>query len=226
MATVKGGVSLALMETGVGASVPAHMTAKPTPYGSLGHYVITGVTGAIGAGAGADSEVFQFRWTHASNVAIVTSIYITGMRATTAFAVGTIDIKATIARAFTAAGTGGTAQTLTTNNQKMRTSMGTTTVGEIRVATTAALGAGTKTLDAQNVGQLLGHSSGGFGSATPIIGSIYVPRDGQLFRARVEAGEHGIALVTNEGFVVRATVPATGVWNLGVQVHWAEATLY
>jgi hypothetical protein len=116
--------------------------------------------------------------------------------------------------------------TMTTNNAKMRTDMGTSVVGEIRVATTAALGAGTKTLDAALVGQLLGHSSGGFGSATPIIGSLYLPRDGQIFRARPEAGEHPILLEQNEGFVIRATVPATGVWNLGFQVHWAEATTY
>lgn len=226
MATVKGGVSLALMETGVGAAVPAHFTPKPCPYGTLGHYSFSGATGAIAAAMSADGELFHFRWTNTTSVAVVSQIFVTGMRATTAFAVGAIDLKATVARSWTVVGSGGTALTLTTNNQKLRTStMGASLVGDARIATTAALGAGTKTLDVQDIGSIAAHSSGGVGSATPIIGAIYLPTM-ELFRARVEAGEHPLVLATNEGFVVRGTVPGTGVWNLGIGLHWAEVSLY
>jgi len=226
MASVKGGVSLSLMGVGVEGASPAHMVAKPCSYGALGHYSFAGVTGAIAAGAGASSEVFQFRWTSATSVAVITKILVNGMRATTAFAVGAIDLKATVARAWSADGSGGTGLTLTTNNQKLRTStMGTTLVGAIRIATTAALTAGTKTLDTQDIGFISTHSSGGVGSATPIIGNIYLPTM-ELYRANAEAGEHPLVLEATEGFVVRATVPATGVWNLGISVQWAETTAY
>jgi len=30
----------------------------------------------------------------------------------------------------------------------------------------------------------------------------------------------------NEGFVIRATVPATGVWNIGFTVKWAELAAF
>ena len=54
--------------------------------------------------------------------------------------------------AWTAAGTGGTAVTLSAGN-KMRTSMGSSLVasGDMRIATTAALGAGTKTLESNSM---------------------------------------------------------------------------
>lgn len=201
------------------------VVVKPHAFGALGHYKIATVTGAIAAGAAANSEVFHFRWTDATRLALINRILLTGMRASTAFAAGAIDIKATIARSWSADGTGGTAATLTGDNQALRTSMGTTLAGTIRTATTAALGAGTKTLDAQDIGCVTTHSSGGVGAATPIIGSIYLPIT-DLFQTDVASGEHPVVLAQNEGFVVRATVPATGVWNLGFEVAWAEVTAF
>src|SRR3990167_622382 len=190
-------------------------------YAALGHYVIDVATGAIGAGMAANAEVFQFRWTADANLAIIQEISITGMRATTAFAVGAIDIKATVARAYTVVGSGGTALTLTTEEATLRTNMGTSLVGDARVATTAALTAGTHTLDTQDLGRITTHSSGGVGAATPIIGSIYLPAT-TLFKADLASGEFPLVLADNEGFVVRADVPGTGVWNLGIRVKWAE----
>jgi hypothetical protein len=225
MAVIEGGSSGSLQGVGAQSAVGAHVIAKPQDHGALGHYAYAGVTGDIGAGAAADSEVFQFRWTHASNLAVIQEIIVTGMRASTAFAAGNIDLKATIARSFSASGTGGTALTLTGNNQALRTSMGATLVGDARIATTAALGAGTKTLDSQDIGFIATHSSGGVGSATPIIGSIHLPTT-TLFKADVNSGEHPVVLATNEGFVIRATVPGTGVWNLGVRIKWAEVTAF
>jgi hypothetical protein len=197
-------------------------------YSAATHYSYAGVTGAIGAGASANSEVFQFRWTDTSNIALIQSIEITGMRATTAFAVGTIDIKATIARGWTANGTGGfdvsfvSGDSHVSDNCHLRATMDNSLVTDARIASTAALGAGTKTLDTDDIGQIITHSSAGVGSATPIIGSIYLPHT-KLFEADIAKGFYPLVLSANEGFVVRATVPATGVWNIGVRVRWAEA---
>lgn len=201
------------------------VTARPTDYATLGCYSFGGVTGAVGAGMAANGEILQFRWTDASRFAVIESIEFTGMRATTAFAAGAIDIKATIARSWSANGSGGTALTLTGDNQALRTSMGTTLVGDMRIATTAALGAGTKTLDSQDIGFISTHSSGGWSSATPIIGSVFLPHT-DLWSADVGRGEHPIVLAQNEGIVVRLTVPATGIWNASVEMRWCEVAAY
>lgn len=219
------GAGASVAEVGAFAAKGLHTINKPTDYGSLGHYQFAGATGAIAAGMAANGEVLQFRWTDATRLAVISKITVTGMRATTAFAAGAIDLKATIARSFSASGTGGTAATMTGDNQALRTSMGTSLVGDLRIATTAALGAGTKTLDTQDIGFIATHSSGGTGSATPIIGNIHLPYV-DLFEQDIADGEHPIVLAQNEGVVVRATVPATGVWNIGVLIKWAEVTAF
>ena len=190
---------------------------------TLGQYGVSVATGDVGAGMAANGELLQFRWTSTTKLAAIQEISVTGMRAGTAFAVGNIDLKATVARAWTAVGSGGTALTLTGDEATLRTNMGTSLVGDMRIATTAALTAGTKTLDTQDLGRITTHSSAGWNAATPIIGSIYLPTT-VLFKADNAADESPLILNTEEGFVVRATVPATGVWNLGVTVKWMEVT--
>ncbi|MGH8650728.1 MAG: hypothetical protein ACREYE_00480, partial [Gammaproteobacteria bacterium] len=203
-----------------------HVVNKPQDYGSLGHYRFAGVTGAIAAGMAANGEVFQFRWSDATRFALIQKVRVVGMRTTTAFAVGTIDLKMTRATAWSANGTGGTALTLTDPQLQLRPPlMGPTLAADIRIATTAALGAGTKTLDTQDMGFIVTHSSAGTGGATPIIGSTYLPIT-ELFEQDTGDGEHPLVLSQNEGFVIRATVPATGVWNIGISIRWAELAAF
>ena len=38
--------------------------------------------------------------------------------------------------------------------------------------------------------------------------------------------ESPLVLAQNEGFVIRATVPATGTWQFGCTVTWTELTAY
>lgn len=214
------------VNVGAEESSPLHVVAKPQSYGVFGHYQVALLSGDIGAGASADSELLQFRWTDTLRVANIHSVQVTGVRATTAFAAGVIDIKLTRATGWSAAGTGGTSLTLSGPAFELRqAAMGVTGAADIRVATTAALGAGTKTLDTYDMGLITTHSSGGVGSATPIIGSIYLPTT-ELFGADIGSGEHPITLEANEGFVVRATVPATGVWNIGLVVKWSEVASF
>jgi hypothetical protein len=226
MAVLEGGTSASLADVGAASAKGLHSIAKPQDYGSLGSYKFAGVTGAIAAGMAANGEIFQLRWSDATRFAIIHKIKITGLRATTAFAAGAIDLKATMARSWSANGSGGTALTLTDPQLQLRTSMGATLLGDARIATTAALGAGTKTLDTHDVGFIAAHSSAGDGAAAPIIGSIKVPNNGELFMADVASGEHPIVLAQNEGVVIRATVPATGVWNASVEIVWSEVTAF
>lgn len=217
-----GGTVLEVAGTGFRGAI---VHAKPVEFGAFGHYQVSLLSGVIAAGIGANSEILQIRWTDATRLCIPQKLTVTGMRATTAFAVGVIDLTSMIARAFTAPGTGGTTATLTGNNQKLRTSMGTSLMGEIRVVTTAALGAGTKVLDAHEIDRITTHSSAGTSGATPIIGSIYLPKY-DLFEQDAADGEHPIVFAQNEGLVVRCTVPATGVWNIGFTFKWAEVSVY
>lgn len=225
MAIIEGATSGELVEVGQANSKPLHVVSKPQPSGSLGHYQLSVQTGAIGAGMAANGEIFQFRWTDATRLCIINKITINGMFASTAFAAGGITLAAAICRSWTADGSGGTALTLTADNNQLRTSMGASLVGAARIATTAALGAGTKTIDAQNIGMITTHSSGGTSSATPIIGNIHLPMI-DLFDCDVACGEHPIVLAANEGIIIRATVPATGVWTAGLNIKWAELTAF
>jgi len=221
MAVLESGLGTDLANVGAVAASGLHVTVKPHGYGAFGHYQLAVTTGAVGAGASADSEVFQFRWNTTTRYALIQRVWLTGFRATTAFAAGAIDFKLTRATAWTASGTGGTSLTLSSPAFMVRAGeMGVTGADDIRIATTAALGAGTKTLDTYDMGLITTHSSGGVGSATPIIGSLYLPTV-ELYRT--DPSEHPLVLAVEQGFVVRATVPATGVWNLGIGVRWCEA---
>lgn len=198
--------------------------ARPTTVGSYGHFRLAVQTGSIAATARTDEPIFSMRWSSSSVYAVIYRVRITGIIATTAFAVGPIYVKATRATGFSAEDTGGTAIT-ESSVSKLRSTFGTSSAADLRVSSTGVLTAGTRTLDTYDLGQITTHSSGGVGSATPIIGSQYLPHN-DLFVARVEAGEHPLVLTANEGLIVRATVPATGVWIAGIEVTWSEGTSY
>jgi hypothetical protein len=220
------GAGGSIAEVGAFSSVPVHTVNKPEPYGALGHYDFCGMTGAIAAGLAANGELLQLRWIDATRLCLIKKVKVTGMRATTAFAVGAIDIKVTKATSWSADGSGGGAVAVGGQENRLRTSMGLSLLSTgFRLATTAALGAGTKTLNTNDFGCIATHSSAGVGAATPIVGSIYLPTY-DLFEQDQADGEHPIVLAQNEGIVVRATVPATGVWNLGIAVKWVEVAAF
>lgn len=183
-----------------------------------GIYKIAASTGAIAAGA-ATRLIFYARWSHATRRAFIRELALTGLIATTAFAAGGILVEAKVARGFTAEnGTpGGTALTLTGNNAKQRTAFGTTDMAVIRASATAALATPTWTLDDQAYAAIQTHSSGGVGAATPIIGSIYLPK-----RELIKLDDPPVILAQNEGVAIQVTVPATGVWTAGIEMTWSE----
>lgn len=193
-------------------------TLRPLDYGAYGSYRMSLLSGTMAAGLAANAEIFQFRWSDASRLCVVSAITFDGLSGSaTAFAAGFGKVDAVIARSWTADGSGGSAATLTTNNQKRRTSMGTALLGAARIASTAALTAGTKTLDAQAIGQY----SAAIGTTTS---TQWIPQT-QLFH-QVGGVESPLILAQNEGLVLRATVPATGTWQFGVTVCWTEVAEY
>lgn len=191
------------------------VTNRPLDPGALGAYGLQLESGTMAAALAASAEVFQFRWTQATPC-VVDSVQIWA-GGITAFTAGFCSFKLRVARAWSADGSGGTAATLTGNNGKMRTSHATSIAGAARIASTAALTAGTKTLDAQGIG-----SAGG--SVTATAGDKLLGQREEL----LNAGNllYPLVLAQNEGFVITATVPATGTWSFGVNVRWSEVSAY
>ena len=181
-----------------------------------GTYSVCALSGLMAAGLAAAAEVFQFRWTSTTKAAILRHLHFHAAVNTTGFTAGNAIFSSVLARSFSAAGSGGGTLTMTGNNGKLMTAMATSAVGEIRVATTAALGAGTKTLDDNPFGTIV------TGVGTAAGQDIIQLHD--LAPAEHPDG-HPILLMANEGIVIVATVPATGTWKFGVEICWEEGEL-
>jgi hypothetical protein len=203
----------------VGANRALRVVLYPYDYAALGQYKVAGLSGTMAAGLAANAEIFQLRWTDATRLCLINSVVLNGLSGSaTAFAAGFAKVDLLTARSWSADGSGGTTLAVTGNNQKLRTSMGTSLMGAIRVASTAALTAGTKTLDAAPMG-LFGFSIG------TVANVIYVPGQLTLFDSDL-GNSHPIVLATNEGIVCRATVPATGTWQFGITVNYTELAAF
>jgi hypothetical protein len=88
--------------------------------------------------------------------------------------------------------------------------------GDVRIATTAALGAGTKVLDGVAVANIVGNTAAATGT-TQII------PPGTILWARDTGEEFPFVFAQNEGFVIRSVaVPGTGTWQFSVIVEWSE----
>ena len=204
--------TIALGPVPAASSVP--MTVGPA---LLGSYCMGANTGTIAAGLAAGSPIYSFRYGGA-NLAIVRKVVTEADDITTAFAIGTAKLDMVAARLFTASDTGGTAATLTGNNGKLRTSFATTAVSDLRISSTAALAAGTRTLDAQPLASIAFEVGGGATANTVLLPTT------ELYKSAI--GESPFVLAANEGFVVQATVPATGTWFASVRVCWDEVSAF
>lgn len=193
--------------------------SMPFEFGSNGHYRKSLLSGTMAAGLAANSEIWQWRWSDATRLGVMIKVILDGLSGSaTAFTAGFGKVDLMIARAFTASGSGGTAGTLTGNNGKVRTSMATTLLGDVRVASTAALGVGTKTLDTDPIGQI----SLSFGVAV----SVQYANQTLLIDNDSAHGQHPLVFAQNEGLAARATVPATGTWQFGMTAVWAEVDTF
>lgn len=203
------------------ATFAARVTQRPAPLGARGAYSIGLITGILPAALAANSEVMQFRWVDGSGrIALLRSIQLSAVVSTTFFAAGVpVQIEARVARAWTAQGTGGTGITFGANDSKKRTNQATSlfAANDMRIATTAALGVGTKTLDGTAFANIVAPGP----ITASLNGQIIAP--GTVLWQRNTADEYPAVFANQEGFVIRSVaVPATGTWTLAVQVEWSE----
>lgn len=202
------------------------ITPRPVNYGALGIYRLGARSGVMAANLAAGSEIFQFRWASTSAYAVVHKVTISAGAnvAATASAANSFVVQA--ARGWTAAGTGGLSVTPTGDSCKLRTSMATSSVSDVRIADTTGLGAGTKTLDANGLGAVT--FGVGTGALTTSVNYSFLDQT-PLLDADGE-GWMPLVLSANEGFIIRITtgfsMPATMTWGFSVSVLWAEVTSY
>lgn len=199
-----------------------HVTTYPLNVGSMGSYAISGSTGAIAAGMAANGTIFQFRWTSGSGVALIRKVTLGAAAGATGFAAGTATCGIWAARSYTVTGTTGSNSIATTGSEgKRRTSHSTTAVanGDIRISGTAASTGQTWTLDTSALALV-----GPF-TVTATAQTAFIP-PGTVLWSPDWAGEWPLVLAQNEGFSVRCTVPATGVWSAVVSVEWTEVATF
>jgi hypothetical protein len=201
------------------------VTSYPKDPGALGVYSIGSQSGLMAAGLAANSEIFQWRWEHATNLCVPRTVFFSAACTSPQFAAGQINYEMRVARSWTANGANGIAINPTGNDGKKRTSFGNTLLSGltgVRLSTTSTLGVGTKTLDTVALSAIVGQSH------TTTVGSsggVIVTPQTTLWR-RDTADEYPLVFAQNEGFVIRAAVPGTGVWAFSIGVEWAEYTSF
>ncbi len=165
----------------------------------------------------AGAAIFSFR-NMSANPVLVRRVGL-GFVTTTAFTTAQImSFGLVAARSFTASDSGGTAIALTGSNAKHRTMLATPTSLDCRVATTAALTAGTRTLDANNLAVMAGWSGGAGVTIAPALNNLLSH----------DTGDYPLVLAQNEGLVI-ANLTAMGAAGVGVAtvaIEFAEASAF
>jgi hypothetical protein len=212
---------MAIIQSGGGAGTPLLVEAGVSaarvadfPMAVLGWQSIAVPTGLI-TGLAAGAAIFSLRNISANNILVRRAGI--GFVTTTAFTTAQlISFGLSIARAFTVSDTGGTAIAFTGSNAKHRTSLGTPSSLDARVATTAALGAGTRTIDANSVAMQAGWSAAAGTTIAPALNNLLSH----------DPGDYPILLAQNEGVLILNTTAmgAGGVGNAFIGLEFAEVS--
>lgn len=209
---------------------PGHATNGPLPVGAGGAYRLAMQSGIMAASLAANAEIYQFRYvTGASRVCLIHGVSISAAVLTlpaisTTVLTGPFQVVGTIARGWTVAGSGGTRASLAGNNSKLRTGHTTSEVNDAGISSTAALTAGTKTLDTSNFASVVGNA-GGVLTAVGVVGSAQFIPTKNLLGEFIAGMAFPMILANQEGFVLRngaTAFPATLTWNFSVEVIWSE----
>lgn len=183
-----------------------------------GSYRKAMTSGTIAAGLAANSYVYSFKYqtSNLNGYAQVRRITVNAGDLV-GFAAGFVNLQAFFERPFTTIeATGGTAGVFTAHGGKLDSALPATKGASCYISTTAAISGGVKTEDTDPFANCAV-------SAVTTAGGILLPNF-ELFRAvpNVNGDAPLILRGSGEGFSLKATVPATGTWQLGVTVDWDE----
>lgn len=200
------------------------------PIDFLGVYRWRGITGTY-TGLASGAPLWAWRWGDATRFGVILRVRILVFTSTAATTAGLTERWLRVCRSFTASDTAGTAATLTGNNCKLRTSMPTTLLTDMRIGT---LTAGTRTLDTAPHASAAGWSGllstgvviGASGSSA--VGAARSTEGGGQFVTLFDATtgqESPLIFAQNEGVEVQigAAMPAAAVQQTLVEVTWGEA---
>jgi hypothetical protein len=180
----------------------------------IGYFTVSGASGAL-TGVAANGPVFSFRNT-GSNLILVRRLSI-GFVTTTAFTTAQgLDYQMLRANSFTGSDSGGTALFTAGQNKHRNSFTNITSAPDIRISSTGALTAGTRTLETAGMG-IAGGSSTAVGTSMQASDLL-----------RYDSGDYPLVLAQNEGFVVTNGIAmgAAGVIRLQVSVEYAETAAY
>lgn len=193
-----------------------HAMVRPIDVGVLGSYAIT-FSGTVAAGLSAASPIFSMRWTDLTRISVFRNIRFSMQSLGIAFAAGTAFIELNAVRQFQPNfDTGGTLLSLASNAGKRRTSFGSSLITDIRInlaGTNIVTGGGNRTVDTTGLAAIR------FGTTTT-TNAIQLPTT--AIWAPDFIGEWPFIVAQNDGFIIRATVPATGIWGFEVGIEWSE----
>ena len=184
---------------------------QPRP--ALGRYKACFVSGAISGAQAANSPFFALQWADTVNLFVLRYFKMWFYESTFSSAQG-IDLGAFVCRPFTVADSGGTASQMQTGKNKSETKMPDSRLvglGDIRIATTTALTAGTRTPDPYPF-KTLAVYEGAVGS--------YVMPDGDA----LDENKIPIVLGYQEGIEIQniTALAASNVIRLYIDLAWEE----
>jgi hypothetical protein len=179
--------------------------------GVLGQYSLGVTTSLINVGT--TGELFQFRWSDSSRLAVIQRVNIMFVSSAAQAALSVAQVDLIRATGWTVQGTSGVAIDMTTGSNKRRAAMPTSLIpaGDIRWGTPC--GVGTKTLDANSLASLT-YS----GSANPQFAFA------DLVKWRPGDNEYPLVLQPNDGFVLKIiTGSAAGDGaQASINIEWME----
>ncbi len=185
-------------------------------------YAYSGFTGTIGAALAANSELLQFRFLSGTKTkAEVHSVSVDGVGpVAVATAAGPMGFALFPARAWTVAGSGGTRIAVSGDNLQMETDAPNSQANDLGIATTGALTAGTKTLDANAQGQVIF----GVGTGAVTVAQRLSLIDPVVLLNSERRGGMPLSLANQEGFVIRTTHAGVAAltYVVGFTVVWCE----
>lgn len=211
MAVIEGGTTGALAEVDTAFKA---QRASLRPIEALGWYSFGARSGLL-TGVAANGPVFSLRNTGTNLLAI--RRFSLGFSVTTAFTTAqALEFGALFATSFTASDSGGTALFVAGANKHRRSFTNITAAPDIRIASTAALTAGTRTLDTVPLAVANGSAAALAGVMPPTLMFAH------------DEGDYPIILAQNEGLVITNLVAmgAAGVISLNVNIELAEVTSF
>lgn len=193
----------------------AHQALRttPRPMQAAGYYRFASVTGLLTALA-AGGELMQFRWPSTTHLALIQQVSVRAIVATAFTAPQELGFNAAQVTGFTANGSGGSGIVPGAANLMKRTSFPQSQAADLRLATTAALGVGTKVIFGSNFWEKNGYA-GAVGAE--VVNHSMDASDG--------SGEYPIVLAQNEGIILRngpVTMGAGGLVRVSVELAWVE----